>query len=313
MPTKPFAFIACATMLLGCVACTLGGKTPAVPPYYAEGTQALALGDKLATRGCSKKAVLGYFKAVEFFTLADDQQGVATCFNNIGNLYLNDKKNSDALHYYREAYGIHTRQDDTKGRVRALTNMAVAFIRGESLGEAKNALDQASDIASEAKLPWPQGDVVRASLNLQWGDAHEAIVLLKRADKETTKPSSSIAASLHFTWGKSLFALEEYEEALTRFSKALDEDRRLGALPLMVKDLTEMGRTLTALDRPQEARQHLIRALGIATLRGKTTTQQSLEKMVRALPKDTATAAPSVTEYFLERWTSGERFTAPCN
>lgn len=300
-------------MLLGCVACTTGGKPPTVPPYYAEGTRALAAGDRLATRGCSKKAVIGYFKAVELFTLADDQKGVATCFNNIGNLYLHDGKNDDALLYYREAYGIHTRQGVTKGRVRALTNMAAAFTHGESPDEATKALDQASKIASEAKLHWPQGDIIRASLTLQQGDAHGAIALLKKAEEDDVEPSPSIAAALHFTWGKSLFALENYEGSLTRFSKALDEDRRLGALPLMTKDLTEMGRTLAAMKRPQEARQHLDRALGIATLLGKTETQQSLEMMIRALPGKAATAAPSVTEYFLKRWTSGEQLAAPCN
>jgi tetratricopeptide (TPR) repeat protein len=311
---RPLALFASLAILLGCFACTTGGKAPApTTHFYTEGARALTSADQLATRGCNQGAVKSYFKAVELFTLADAQDALATCFNNMGNLYLGDGKTADALHYYREAQALHTRNGNLEGRVRVLTNMAAAYLADASPAKAEETLNQAEPLMTQGEIAWPQASVVRANLLLHSGNAQGALGLLLEAKSSLKAPEAPLTASLHFALGRSLFALNRYEEALTHFSKALDVDRKRGALSLMVKDLREMGRTLGAMDQPAEATRVLERALGIASLLGAEAQQMALQKMITDLPGDSEGSPSSVTDYFIERWTSGEIFAAPCN
>ena len=309
---KPLARLLFAAILLGCTACA-SVKTPYPSPYDEAGAQALATGDRLTTKGCDKGAVVHYFKAVEFFTLADNPDALATCFNNIGNLYLNDGKNREALHYYREAYEIHTQYGNTRGRIRLLTNMAMALIPEASPEKAEEALHSAQRLSTQAKIPWPRTLIVEAHLRLRHGDASGALAILGHIRGEREASETPLAAALHFARGKSLFALTRYDEALIHFSHALTVDRHRGAGRLMIKDLTEMGRTLTAMEKRDAALFHLQRALGIATLLDAEEEQRKLQAMVIALSGHTSDSVTPISDYFLERWRGEHRLTAPCN
>ena len=311
---RPLALFAFLAILLGCFACTTGGKAP-VPSnrFYAEGARALAGADQLATRGCPQGAVEGYFKAVELFTLSDDQKALAACFNNIGNLYLGEGKSADALLYYRAARAIHTRSGNVEGNVRVLTNMAAAHLAEGSPDTAKEHLNQAEELMATEHFIWPQTVIVRANLRLHSGDTEGALELLLNVSTSMKAPEGPFAASLHFALGQSLFTLTRYDEALTHFSKALDVDRKRGALRLMARDLREMGRSLAALDRKDEGVWHLERALQISTLLGAATEQKALQELLIDLTGESGDSPSSVTGYFIERWTSGESFAAPCN
>lgn len=311
---RPLALFAFLAILLGCFACTTGSKAP-VPAnrFYAEGARALSGAEELATRGCSQGAVKSYFKAVELFTLADDQKALAACFNNIGNLYLSEGKSADALHYYRAARAIHTRSGNLEGTVRVLTNMAAAHLAEESPTKTEEHLNQAEELAAKEHFIWPQTLIVRANLKLHSGHAEAALALLLNADDGFKAPEEAFDASLHFALGQSFFALERYEEALDGFSKALDVDRKRGALRLMARDLREMGRSLAAMDRKDEAIWHLERALRISTLLGAATEQKALQELLIDLTGESGDSPSSITGYFIERWTSGESFAAPCN
>ncbi len=306
----PLARLLAAIILLGCTACA-SIKTPASSPYDEAGTQALATGDRLTTKGCYQGAVVHYFKAVEWFTLADKPEALATCFNNLGNLYLNEGKEREALHYYRESYEIHTRYGNTQGRIRLLTNMAAALVSDTSSQEAEETLHRAEALATQAKIDWPQALIVGAHLRLHQGDAPGALARLRGTEGILTEPTP-LAATLHFAWGKSLFALTRYDEALIHFSEALKRDRHRGALRLMIKDLREMGATLAALNREDEARVHLQRALGIATLLGAQAEQDAIRERLSPLTGQREGPYASVTDYFLERWRGEHRLTAPC-
>ncbi|BCS97782.1 hypothetical protein DSLASN_34140 [Desulfoluna limicola] len=311
---RPLALFAFIAILLGCFACSTGGKAPTpTNRFYTDGARALTAGDQLATRGCTQGAVENYFKAVELFTLSDDQGALATCFNNIGTLYLGAGKSADALHYYTEALELHTRNGSLEGKVRVLTNRAAAHLAEDSPDKAEEDLTQAESLSAQGELSWPQTRIAQANLRLHKGEAQEALNRLLEVDASLTAPEEALSASLHFALGRGYFALTRYEDALGHFSRALTVDRKRGALRLMVTDLREMGRTLTAMEQPSEAAWHLERGLRISALLGAETEHKDLQNMLNNLT-DAAEGAPSaVTGYFLERWANGESFAAPCN
>ncbi|WP_300672300.1 tetratricopeptide repeat protein [Desulfoluna sp.] len=314
MPMKPLALFASIAFLVGCSACAAGGKTPVTTNhFYEEGAQALTKGDRSATKGCNTGAIKYYFTAVELFTLADAPEALATCYNNIGTLYTGEGKRADALAYYREAQAIHTRMNNLQGNIRVLTNIATAYLADGTPDKAEASLNQADTLATEGQITWPQSTITRASLMLHRGDATGALALLLDLKTTIGAPEASLAASLHFTLGRSFFALTHHEEALAEFSKALDVDRKRGALHLMATDLREMGRCLAAMDRKDEAIWHLERALRITTLLGATGEQKVLQELVIELTGNTEAAPLSVSGYFIERWTHGDSFAAPCD
>jgi len=311
---RPLALFVSVAILAGCSACTTGGKAP-VPtnPYYNKGVRALSGGDRLATRGCNRKAMESYFKAVELFTLGDDQKALAACYNNIGNLYLENGQYDDALVYYGQAQWIHTRSGNTEGQIRVLTNMAAAHLAKGSAAEAEAHLNRVKNIASSAGISWPQMDIVRANLLRETGDTQGALALLQTVEEKAKSPDAPLEASLHVALGKSYVATGRFKEALAEFSGALDVDRGRGALHRMAGDLREMGRCLTAMDQKEEAAWHLERALGIAVLLGADTEQKAIQGLLTDLTGETTAPSMPVSGYFLERWTHGESTASPCD
>lgn len=311
---RPLALFAFVAILLGCFACSSGGKAPTpTNRFYTDGARALTAGDRLATKGCSQGAVKSYFKAVELFTLSDDQGALASCFNNIGTLYLGDGNSADALHYYREALELHTRSNSLEGRVRVLTNMATAHVEADAPDKAKETLDQADALAATGLISWPQSHIARANLRLYRGEAQDALNLLLEINDTLQDPEAALSASLHFALGRSYGALMRHEEARDNFSRALTVDRNRGALRLMVTDLTEIGRTLIAMDKDDDAAWYLERALGMSTLLGGTAAHDEVVDMLNNLTGTAEHSPSAVTGYFIERWASGESFAAPCN
>jgi tetratricopeptide (TPR) repeat protein len=311
---RPVALMASIVMLLGCFACTFGGKTPAPPNrFFGEGARALAAGDSLATKGCYQGAIDKYFKAVELFTLSDDQEALASCFNNIGNLYLSDGKSTEALHYYREAETLHARSGNLMGRVRVLTNMAAANIAEDAPDKAEENLDQAEKLAEKGAFAWPQTTIVRANLIRHRNNAEEALALLLEVEGPLEDAEAPLTASFHFALGRTFFDLTRYGEALQRFSKALAIDRERGALRLMAGDLKEMGEALSAMERWDDAAWHLERALGISTLVGAEAEQKALKDRLTDLAGKTKGNPSPVSGYFQDRWEQGESVAPPCN
>lgn len=310
---RPLALFAFVAILAGGVACTSGKAAVAPNRYFVDGARALSAGDQLATKGCTKGAVESYFRAVELFTLADDPEGLAASLTNIGNLYLGDGKSADALIYYREALSLHTRKGNLEGQVRVLTNMAAAHMGQKATDRAEEALAQAEGLIAQGGLSWPETRITRANLRLFTGNADGALALLREVENGLTAPDARLAASLHFSLGRTLSSLKRHDEALPEFAKALERDRIRGALPLMVGDLREMGTTLTALHRTDEAIWHLERAMGIATLLDATVESKALSAMIAGLSGETKGAPLSVTGYFVERWARGESFASPCH
>lgn len=308
---RPLALFTLMTLLVGCAT---GGKAPGPPNYfYDKGARALASGDRLATKGCNQNAVKSYFKAVELFTLADEQAALASCFNNIGNLYLGEGKSADALAYYREAAAIHTRSGNHKGLVRVWTNMAAAQLAAGAPAKADERLSQAEALAAETQAAWPPITLGRANLRLHRGDTQGALDLLLALDDRLKNPDAPVAAALHFALGRSYFALGRHGEALTAFSKALAVDRGRGALRLMARDLQEMGRTLAAMGRNDEAIWHLERALGITTLLGAAPEEKTLQDLLIDVAGNAEAPFFSVPGYFRDRWAHGESLAAPCD
>jgi len=309
---RPLALFVLVAILAGCSACATGGKTPEpANHFYQKGARALTGADRLATRGCTQKAVTSYFKAVELFTLADDQEALAACFNNIGNLYLGNGQNAEALLYYRQARAIHTLSGNTEGEVRVLTNMAAAQLADGATAEAETHLNRAKAIASREGIARPQMGIVRANLMRKTGNTAEALTLLQAVATTVKASDTPLAASLYFAMGRSYVALKRYEEGLTKFSDALAVDRHRGALGLMVRDLREMSRCLAALNQKKEAAWHLERALGIATLLGAEPEQKAIQNELTNLTGETK--ASPISGYFMERWTQGESYASPCD
>ncbi|VFQ43353.1 tetratricopeptide repeat protein [Desulfoluna butyratoxydans] len=309
---KPLALFISVAILAGCSACATGGKAPApTNPFYTKGARAVETGDRFAIRGCSTKAVESYFKAVELFTLADDQDALAACFNNIGNVYLENGQAGDALVFYEQALWIHESSENTRGEVRVLTNMAAAHLMGRSAVLAESRLDLADSSALEVGFSWPQTQVVRANLMRETGDAQGALTMLQALAQKEQSPGLSFDASLNVAIGKCHLYLGRFDEAFTAFSKALKADQERGALLRMAGDLREMGRCLALMDQPEDAAWHLQRALGIALLLGDETEQEITETMLTDLPGEVGTTP--VPDYFLERWTQGDSSASPCD
>lgn len=309
---KPLALFISVAILAGCSACATGGKAPApTNPFYTKGARAVETGDRLAIQGCSQKAVESYFKAVELFTLADDQDALAACFNNLGNLYLENGQETEALVYYEQALWLHGNRDNTRGEVRVLTNMAAAHLMGGSAILAENRLDLADSSALEAGFSWPQAQVVRANLMRETGDAQGALVMLQALAQKEQNPSPAFEASLNVALGKCHLYLGRFDEAFTAFSNALKADQKRGALLRMAGDLREMGRCLALMEQSEDAAWHLQRALGIALLLGDETEQEITEAMLIDLPGEIGSTP--VPDYFLERWAQGDSSASPCD
>ncbi|VVS92589.1 tetratricopeptide repeat protein [Desulfoluna spongiiphila] len=312
MPMRPLALFVSIAILAGCSACATGGKAPApTNPFHTKGVRALAGGDRLAVQGCSQKAMESYFKAVEHFTLADDQDALAACFNNIGNVYLENGQAGEALVFYEQALWIYESREDTRSEVRVLTNMAAAHLMSRSSVLAESRLDQADSSALEVGFSWPQTQVVRANLMRETGNAQGALAALQALAQKEQSPGPAFDASLNVALGKSHLYLGRFDEAFSAFSNALKVDQERGALLRMAGDLREMGRCLALMEQPKDAAWHLQRALGIALLLGDETEQEVTETMLTDLPGEIGSTP--VPDYFLERWAQGDSSTSPCD
>ncbi|TAG37967.1 MAG: hypothetical protein EAZ31_10945 [Cytophagia bacterium] len=78
--------------------------------YYAKGNYPLALEY--------------YFKALKIAEKIKDKKGIATCYNNLGNIYSSQKKNELSLKYYEKSQKIYIEINDKKGLATCLNNIA---------------------------------------------------------------------------------------------------------------------------------------------------------------------------------------------
>ncbi len=65
-------------------------------------------------KGNFDKALKHYLDSQKIYKEIGNLQGVATCLNNIGNIYATKKEQNRALKYYNEALNIYKEIDNDK-------------------------------------------------------------------------------------------------------------------------------------------------------------------------------------------------------
>ena len=296
-------------LLIATAACSKTAVAPkAATAYNKSGARSISKGDSYALKGCRKKALLHYFKAVEFFTLSDNQKFLATAYNNIGALYLDEKKPDEALHYFKSARKLHLFLRTEKEEARALTNTASALLLKGALAEAAHALEEAEKIQG----PSSSTRLARAHLCLKMNEPQKAIDALGTPKTfEKTAPATTSAAS--YTLGLGLKALEKHSLALAAFEKALAIDTQRGAFSLMAKDMREIAFCLKKIEKNSRALWYAGRAFSLFTLANDAAGQQELELFMQELSGTSVKENAPVIDHFAKRWRNGKALASPCD
>ena len=298
--------IAFLAMTLGCAKTTVVPKP--VASYLEDGAQAMTQGDEYALHGCKTMALTSYLKAVEYFTLSDDQRSLATACNNIGTLYLKEEKPQEAIHYLEEARLLHRLTGSIQGELRAITNLAATHALKKELEKAGSLLDEANALAQTHGITWTPAQLGRANLLLKQGEAPKALAIIARIEANAVERPEALAAAIHYAAGSALFASKQHKEALGRFQKALALDTRQSAFGLMADDMKEIALCLRELNKPLEATWYLRRGLKLSALLGENPKRQTF----LALLQEMSDQKSPVTDYLVNRWTKGDTFAAPC-
>ncbi len=104
------------------------------------------IGISKAIRGNYEESINYFFNSLNVRVRIKDMEGVATSYNNIGNIYKATERKDDALKYYLKSYEIFKGLNDEKLLSMALNNIATIYAAQEKYDKALNYYRQAEAI-----------------------------------------------------------------------------------------------------------------------------------------------------------------------
>jgi tetratricopeptide (TPR) repeat protein len=284
----------------GLLACSAPGANKA-PERLDAGKEPLVRGIELFRQGCGEKALGFFLKAHEWYTAADDLSGVATCLNNIGNVYRARGGLDEALLYYREAAGIYTECRDRQGAVQALTNIAAVLIDRGCLELADQTLSVAEQVSEEVKIRSVSLMKNRGIYWMKKKDFTKAEAALDRALAATADTDIAEKAAVHFALGRLALETGRPEEALSHMKAALAGDRQAGYYRGEAEDLAQMAGIYDRRQDAKSAARLYMRAVKIYALLGDREKVDALSGPLRAAAEKGGIDT-TLSDYFSKEW-----------
>lgn len=292
-----------------------GWKVPnkPAPGHLTIGAKETEKGLEWYTKGCYSKSFYHFFRAYEFFSMADLVDGVAMSLNNLGTIHRVFGNWEDAIAAFEEAYRLYTNMDDLQGAATALSNEAATFIQMGDLKNAEQILEKAFSLSFSTPLNQPSVSLLQnqAVLLTKQGRHQEAETIFTRCFNQTKGLSPLEMASLHFAFGNMMLESNRFSKAVASFEKALSLDRQAGFFRGMTDDLSHLAKAYRQLDQKEKAVEAWKRAVKIMALLDLNHEVDNTMELLRETARE-ANIDISVTEGFIERWRQGMLYESPC-
>jgi len=307
---KSFVLIV-ALALWGICACATSPPVTSSVDGFDEGDRELKRGTYWYHKGCTRKAMEHFHAAHEYYSLTDQQAGVARSLNSIANGYRQAGKAEDAQLFYDAAIAAARRCDDQRVMAQALSNKAAMFIESDDLAGAEVLLDEAQLLARETGPVYAMVLNYRAVLLMKANRTDEALSLLDQADSAAVGEGFNADATIRFTRGRLMMKTGNFPEAMIHFQQALELDRNAGFTRGMADDLSAMAVIHEQSGEDEAALDCLDRSIKIhALLENRAKVLENLERL-ESLAQKTGTDV-RVTVHFINQWLAGEAVDAIC-
>lgn len=220
--------------------------------YYKQG---ILLQDKYY------RALPCFKKALELFSQANDENGIASCNFRIGRLTLNksvigEDFASCALPYFNTAVELYGKVKDTDALARALTYKGLCEINLDKLKEAEEDLENAVNIAKQINEPEILDDALyHLALAYYKGEKFfKGQKLLEQAIEinRKSKDYEDLSYMLQ-TYGEILCSLEKFEEAVEAFKESESIKRAKGYHRELADTIQWLGKTYFYMEKLPEA------------------------------------------------------------
>ena len=207
------------------------------------------------------RALPCFKKALELFSQANDENGIASCNFRIGRLTLHksiigEDFASSALPYFNTAVELYGKVKDTVALASALTYKGLCEINIDKLKEAEEDLENAVSIAQQINEPEILDDALYhlARAYYKGEKFFKGQKLLERAIEinRKSKDYEDLSYMLH-TYGEILCSLEKFEEAVAAFKESESIKRTKGYHRELADTIQWLGKTYFYMEKLPEA------------------------------------------------------------
>jgi CHAT domain-containing protein len=214
-----------------------------------------------------------YGQSLDFFqrSLAlreeiDDKAGIILTKGNIGAVYSFQGNYGQALEYYEKSLKLSEEIDDKTGIARAIINFGETHrLQGDfnqALEYFQKSLDMYEQLKEKANIAMAMSNI--GLINISQGNYNQALKHLRKslALREELKDKAGVARTLsHIASSNRLQS--NYEQALEFTKQAAVITEQIGDLELLWQIYLTEGVAYRALNRPNESRQALEKAISV--------------------------------------------------
>jgi tetratricopeptide (TPR) repeat protein/tRNA A-37 threonylcarbamoyl transferase component Bud32 len=193
-------------------------------------------------------------KAIESYTAATTLDGsYATAFLRLGILHARQKNLAGAVSAFGYAENLYTGAKNQEGQAAVHYWRGRLFVEQQKFSEAHAELQQALDIASETNNVYQQ---VQTFIQLAYAEqdpVQAQTIGLKAVDIAQAHGMNDLLANGYIMLGNFSFNQDDYPEAESNFTRALDFARNYKLRRLEALALFHLGSLYTKLSRPDDA------------------------------------------------------------
>jgi tetratricopeptide (TPR) repeat protein len=291
--------------------CSIGSTARKPPVHLDAGMKPLVKGIEKYQMGCYHQSLDLFFRAHEQFSLYDQQDGVATTLNNIGNVYRALGDSAGAARFYEEALGTYQDLEDDAGAVQALSNQAAALIDANRYDEAENRLKKAEQYSVDTPALRVSLMKNRGILYLKRKEYPRAEELLIGARKLADPKEASLYAPILSALGRLKLETGDPESAIPLIEEALSADRTAGFHPGIAEDLFLLGTAHFRRENFTLATGYFKRSLKIYALMGDSRDIELVADRLRTA-SEKAGIDLTVIELFVRQWMDGDVSSTLC-
>lgn len=293
-------------------ACTSARHVEQTAELTKEGEKQIKTGIHWYMKGCYPKALDYFFNAHEWFSVFDDQDGVARSLNSIGNSYRHMGDHESALLFYGES--IHAARSGNNPRllVRSLCNRSAAFMDSGLFDEAKGALSEAETLCSTHGLNPALVLHSRGVLLMKKGAYDQAEEVMNQAVQKSKQTDSTTTAVIQYAFGTLLMKTGRESEAIPYFERALLADKKSGFYKGIADDLSALGIVFEKTGQLDNAVDSFKRSIMIYARIGDRKKSVELLDRLEPLAKKTGSDI-DVTLYFVKKWLENKTVAPICD
>lgn len=176
-------------------------------------------------RGDYTDALDYYQKSLEIRKTTGYDQGVASCYVNIGNVYVENKNDEKALSYFEQAQEIYNETNSIFGQASVLNNIALIYKREKNLELAKQYFEQSLERYKEIDM---QKNISQLYINLgllykDFDDCDQALDYFSLALIIKKEISDRLGVGWCYQYiGECYVHNKQFSEALDYYHRALE-------------------------------------------------------------------------------------------